>query len=142
MKEKQICCSDQVWLCLLNHRDPLSPQGKSRRPEAAGDEQQPGRRCHKIIAALLKLGEDEIAYINPVSVFACISGDPNRGVQAPLAFSSLQGPDPVPAHANQAVLSCLLMEANEKKMAEFPGERGSAFPCLALPIIHPLHNLC
>lgn len=94
------------------------------------------------MAALLKLGEDEIAYINPAIVFPCNSGDPNRCVQAPLAFSSSQGPDPVAAHANRAVLSCLLMEVNEKKMAEFPGERGSAFPCLAVPIIYPPHNLC
>lgn len=28
MKETQLCCSDQVWLCLLNHRASFSPQGK------------------------------------------------------------------------------------------------------------------
>lgn len=94
------------------------------------------------MAALLKLGEDEIAYINPAIVFACNSGDPNRRLQAQLAFSFSQGPDPVAAHANAAVLSCLLTEVNEKKMAEFPGERASAFPCLAVPIIYPPHNLC
>lgn len=94
------------------------------------------------MAALLKLGEDEIAYINPAIVFPRDSGDPNRCVQARLAFSSSRGPDPVAAHANRAVLSCLLMEVNEKKMAEFPGERGSAFPCVAVPIIYPPHNLC
>lgn len=82
-----------------------------------------------IIAALLKLGEDEIAYINPASVFPCISGHRNRCVQAQLAFSSSHGPDPVPPHANRAVLSCLLMEVNEKKMAEFP--RGEGF-CISL----------
>lgn len=54
-------------------------------------------------------------------------------------FSSSQGPDSEWAHANRAVLSCLLKEINEKEMAEFPGEWGSASSCLAAPIIHPLH---
>lgn len=31
MKEKQICCSDQVWLCLLNHRVSLRPPGKIKK---------------------------------------------------------------------------------------------------------------
>lgn len=39
-----------------------------RATEAASDEQQLGRSCHNIIAPLLKLGADEIAYINPGGV--------------------------------------------------------------------------
>lgn len=57
----------------------FSPRGKIKKAtEAAGDEQQPGRSCHNIIALLLKLGADQIAYINPTDVLQSISHDPSR----------------------------------------------------------------
>lgn len=109
--------------CVLNHRASFSPRGRIRKAiEAPGDEQQLGRSCHKIIALLLKLGAHEIAYINPSGVLQCISRNPHRCIITQLPFSSSHGPDSERAHANRAVLSCLLKEVNEKEMAEFPGE--------------------
>ena len=138
LKEKRLCCSDQVWLCLLNHRASFSPRGKIwKATEAASDEQQRGRSCHKIIALPPKLGADEIAYINPTGVLRWVSRDPHCCIITQLRFSSSQGPESEWAHANGAVLSCLLKEVNEKPMAVFPGEWGSAFSCLAAQIIHP-----
>lgn len=59
----------------------FSPPGKIKKAtEAAGDEQQPGRSCHNIIALQLKLGADQIAYINPTGVLQSISRDPSRVV--------------------------------------------------------------
>lgn len=96
-----------------------------------------GRSCQKIIALLPKLGADEIAYINPTGVSQCIFHDPNYCIITQLLFSSSQGPNIEWAHADGAFLSCLLTEVNEKEMAEFPGEWGPAFSCLAAQIIHP-----
>lgn len=109
-------------MCLLNHRASFSPRGKIKKAtEAHDDEQQLGRSCHKIIALLPKLGAHEIAYINLSGVLQCISCEPRR-IITQLVFSSSHRPDSERAHANGAVLSCLLKEVNEKEMAEFPGE--------------------
>lgn len=90
-----------------------------------------------IIVPLPKLGADEIAYINPTSGLQGVSRDPNSCIVTKLMFSSSHGLDSMWYHANQAVLSCLLKEINEKEAAEFPGEWGWAFSCLAARIIHP-----
>lgn len=144
----KLCCRDQVWLCLLNHRALFGPRGKIKK----GPRRLPvmnnnyGRSCHKIIALLPKLGADEIAYINPCGELQCISRDPNHCIITQLLFSSSGGPDTEWAHANRVVLSCLLKEVNEKEMAEFPGEWSSAFYCSAAHIAHLPHisyaNFC
>lgn len=104
----------------------FSPPGrvikeKGKRPQSlAGDEFSTTKKLSPHNCALPQLGACEITYINPRGTFAWILTRCYPLFECLFPVCILTRTRREGTHANGVVLSCLLQEVNERKMATFP----------------------